>query len=74
MRAGSHSARSGHSAGMSSRTNMSRWYGMVPSITSLSSPSQMLWMTNRLMPIGGELRPSSMNVTRTTPNQIGSKP
>ena len=47
---------------------------MVPITTSLSLPFQMLWMTKRLMPIGGEICPISMNSTRMTPNQIGSMP
>ena len=54
---GSHIAISGNSTSSPSSTNMMRWNGIVPSTTSLSLPFQMLWMTNRLMPIGGEIWP-----------------
>ena len=57
--AGSHSDSSGKAITIARTTNMIRWNGMVPSTTSDSLPSQMLWMTNRLMPIGGEICPSS---------------
>ena len=57
---GSHSASSGQTITMTSTTNMIRWNGIVPYTTSESLPSQMLWITNRLMPIGGEICPSSM--------------
>ena len=58
--AGSQSASSGQKITIASTTNMIRWNGIVPYTTSLSLPSQMLWITNRLMPIGGEICPSSM--------------
>ena len=74
IRAGSHSASSGQKMTRPSTMNMIRWNGIVPITTSLSLPSQMLWMTNRLMPIGGEIWPSSIKMTRTTPNRIGSMP
>ncbi len=56
---GSHSDNSGQAITIARTTNMIRWKGMVPNTTSASLPSQMLWMTNRLMPIGGEICPSS---------------
>ena len=60
MCCGSQSASSGQKITIASTTNMIRWNGIVPYTTSLSLPSQMLWITNRLMPIGGEICPSSM--------------
>src|ERR1700682_5655028 len=74
MWAGSQRASSGKKTSSPSKTNMRRWNGIVPRMTSDSLPFQMLWMTNRLMPIGGEICPSSMNRTRMIPNQIGSMP
>src|ERR1700687_4239918 len=52
---GNQSASCGKAVSRNSSTNMMMWNGMVPITTSLSSPSQMLWMTNKLMPIGGEI-------------------
>src|SRR6185437_3450140 len=71
---GNHIASSGNSTSRPSNTNMMRWNGIVPITTSASLPVQMLWITNKLIPIGGEIWPISMNMTRMTPNQIGSTP
>ena len=72
--AGSHSAISGQATSITSSTNISRWNGRVPITTSDSLPREMLWMTNRLMPIGGVIWPISMNSTTMMPNHTGSMP
>jgi hypothetical protein len=40
---------------------MVRWNEMVPRITSVSLPSQMLSIKNKLMPIGDDICRSSTN-------------
>src|SRR4051794_41272207 len=69
---GSHSANSGQKITIANTINMIRWNGMVPYTTSDSLPSQMLWITNRLMPIGGGTRPRPVLINSRTPKTEGS--
>ena len=72
---GSHNASAGKAANTSTRMMSELMNGTIAIMTfEIGTSGAKSRTTNRLRPIGGQIRPTSQSAIRRMPNQIGSKP
>ena len=74
MISGSHRTREGKDVNITIPEIINAKKGNEPRTTSPKGFFETPWRTKRFMPTGGVSRPASINITKITPNQIGSKP